>query len=225
MNSIIFKVCGKKEEIIEQLDENIPYLNYELFSEGIDCKLILKDIAEKDLELVVNLLSDIIYLDEDMTLAEYVIRLLYDNNISIAIAESCTGGMISSMLVDVPGSSEVFYEGVVTYSNISKMNRLSVSEDTISEFGAVSPETSLEMAQGLLNDNVIIGVSTTGIAGPHGGSDDKPVGTVYITVANLENFCTYKYLFAGSRNEIRKQASQKALFHIIEFLIRNYRIS
>jgi|LSQX01.2.fsa_nt_gb nicotinamide-nucleotide amidase len=219
-----FKLCEYPSTIRDLLFINFPFLQYKIAADGLDCKLSIENASVEDIEGIVNLFSDIIYSDEDISLAECAVRLLYENNINIAVAESCTGGMLSSMFIDVPGSSEVFYEGLVTYSNISKIDRLFVSEDTISEFGAVSPETSLEMAQGLLKDNVIIGVSTTGIAGPQGGSQEKPVGTVYITIANLETFITHKYIFDGSRNEIRKYASQMAVFHLIEFLSKNYKV-
>ncbi|HHX48864.1 MAG TPA: nicotinamide-nucleotide amidohydrolase family protein [Clostridiales bacterium] len=220
----IFKLCEYPEKIIELLNDNFQGLDYELNFDGLDCKLSIYNASEDDIDGVVNLFSNVIYSDEDESLAKCAINLLYENNINVAVAESCTGGMLASMFIDVPGSSEVFYEGLVTYSNASKIDRLSVAIDTISDFGAVSRETSLEMAQGLLQDGVIIGISTTGIAGPQGGSEEKPVGTVYITVADIDAFTTKKYIFSGSRNEIRKYAAQKAIFQLVEFLIKNYKV-
>lgn len=222
MDKLIFKICDSEQNVIRALEESVHDAQYEIKADGLDCKLELFDIDEDMADCIMDLFADVIYADTDVSLAQRTIGLLYDNNLSMAAAESCTGGMLSSMLIDVPGSSDVFYEGVVSYSNLSKMDRLSVAEDTISEYGAVSEETALEMAQGLLKDNVIIGVSTTGIAGPGGATESKPVGLVYVTVANLECFRTYKHLFYGERNDIRKFASQKALFHTIEFLLENY---
>lgn len=223
MNKLI-KLCEEKSIIIEILSNNFPNVKYSIENIGLDCRLEFFDIDDYVLEEVLECLEYAMYADVDKSLAEIVVELLYLNNINIATAESCTGGLVASSLISVPGSSEVFYEGIVAYSNISKILRLSVAEDTISEYGAVSSETALEMAQGLLSENVIIGVSTTGIAGPSGGSISKPVGTVYITVADEEHFITKDFLILDSRNNVRVKATQKALFMIIAFIIKYYKV-
>ncbi len=125
-----------------------------------------------------------LYTSEYSSLAETMVRLLAQKGLTLAIAESCTGGMLSSMLVDVPGSSEVLAGGVVAYSNDVKQSLLGVKVETLSAHGAVSPETALEMAQGTLERiGADYALSTTGIAGPGGGTAEKPVGLVYVALA------------------------------------------
>ena len=140
----------------------------------------------------------------------------------LATAESLTGGSIASSIVDVPGCSNVFYGGAVSYSNDAKIKYLGVAEETIGDFGAVSEQTAIEMATGLLNDNVQIGISTTGIAGPTGGSLNKPVGLVYISVTDNERTEVYKNVFKGDREQIRNQARDMALFYAIKHLQKYY---
>ena len=112
-----------------------------------------------------------------MNLEERLVKMLLDRNEKVSTAESCTGGMVSSHLINYPGISSVFMEGCVTYSNEAKMKSLGVKKETLDKFGAVSEETAREMAEGIAKrHNTNIGLSTTGIAGPEGGSEEKPVG-------------------------------------------------
>ena len=116
-----------------------------------------------------------------------VISLLNEKKIIIATAESCTGGLIANVLTDISGSSDYFDRGIVSYSNQAKMDLLNVPEEQLIKFGAVSEEVAASMAKGVLEkSNADIGISTTGIAGPTGGTKDKPVGLVYIGIANFE---------------------------------------
>lgn len=129
-----------------------------------------------------------------------------------ATAESCTGGMIGSMITAVPGSSEVYLGGVVSYANSVKAGILGVAGSTLTEEGAVSSKCASEMALGALRlTNADVAVSVTGIAGPGGGSDDKPVGLVWFAVATAEGVRTEKAIFAGDRGKIRSQAAVHAL--------------
>lgn len=152
------------------------------------------------------------------TLNLEVVNLLKDNGLALSTAESCTGGLIASSIVDVPGSSEVFYEGVVTYSNESKVKRLGVSPLTLDNYGAVSEQTASEMVKGLLESCADIAVSTTGIAGPGGGTKEKPVGLVYIAVASKDYLKVEKCNFDGDRAAIRKKAKDKALSMVALYL-------
>lgn len=155
-----------------------------------------------------------------MELAREVGRLLKERKLTIAIAESCTGGLIQKMLTDIPGSSEYFIGGVVAYSNLLKHKLLYVPMQTLITYGAVSYETACEMAWGIKElTGASIGVSTTGIAGPTGGTLDKPVGLVYIGVCTEKGATAYKFLFNGTRQEIREQTAIKALE-----LVKNIRI-
>ncbi|RMD86421.1 MAG: nicotinamide-nucleotide amidohydrolase family protein [Candidatus Dadabacteria bacterium] len=145
-------------------------------------------------------------------------KLLESRGLTIAVAESCTGGLLGGALTSVSGSSRYFLGGVVAYSNHVKKDLLKVAKETISSFGAVSAECAIEMAKGvkaLIGSD--IGVSITGIAGPEGGTDEKPVGTVFIAVSYLDSI-SEKKLFEGSRSEIRRQAVQSALLSVIRLL-------
>lgn len=148
-----------------------------------------------------------------------IIEKLIEKGIVVATAESCTGGMISSTITDVPGSSAIFGYGMVTYSNEAKMKILGVKEDTLKQFGAVSKETAYEMAEGLKSVSCAdVAVSVTGIAGPGGGSAEKPVGLVYMGIATEEGIFTKKNFFHGTRDEIRNQTVNTALNLIAEKL-------
>ncbi len=132
--------------------------------------------------------------------------------LKLATAESCTGGLISSLLTEISGSSDVFECGFVTYSNESKIKLLGIDATLIENHGAVSEEVAIAMAKGALaKTGADVAVSVTGIAGPTGGTEEKPVGLVYIAVATRDNvFCT-KNIFTGDRNNIRESSVTKAL--------------
>ena len=135
-------------------------------------------------------------------------------NIIISTAESCTGGMLASFLTSVPGSSEVFDRGFITYSNSSKIDLLDVNTNTIENFGAVSDKTAKEMALGAVkNSKANLAVSITGVAGPDGGSEANPVGTVYIVTSNGNNIInSRKFIIKDKgRDYIRKMASLEAI--------------
>lgn len=151
-----------------------------------------------------------------------VAKLLIKNKRTLAVAESCTGGMITSSLINYPGISECLIEGCVTYSNISKMNRLGVNEETLSKYGSVSPETAREMAIGVAQSSgANIGIATTGIAGPGGGNEEKPVGLVYIGIYYEGKTYTYKNVFSGDRLKIRERACREALNLLRKKLLGN----
>ena len=157
-------------------------------------------------------LGTAVYGTDDESLEAVIARMLIDRNLTISVAESCTGGMISSRLVDFPGISQVFMEGAVTYSNQAKINRLGVKRSTLDKFGAVSAETALEMAAGIARTSgTDIGLSTTGIAGPEGGSLEKPVGLVYIGLSIGGKTTCIECNFPGTRDMIRLRATIAAL--------------
>lgn len=142
----------------------------------------------------------------------------------IATAESCTGGLLAACLTSIAGSSDVFERGFVTYSNQAKIELLGVSPDTIAAYGAVSRETALEMAKGvLINSKADIGISITGIAGPGGGSDQKPVGLVHMGVCRRSTQTAHRQFEFGlqTRNEIQLMAVRAALLMLAELLKRH----
>lgn len=174
-------------------------------------------------EEIKSILGEYIYGEGETSLDTVVAELLCKKKLSISTAESCTGGMVAATLISYPGISDVFKEGAVTYSNEAKMKRLGVKEETLNNFGAVSEETAREMAEGISREaKTDIGISTTGIAGPGGGTEEKPVGLVYIGVCIKGNVIVEKFNFTGDREAVRKKATMNALNILRKELIRNY---
>ncbi len=157
-------------------------------------------------------LGSVVYSIDDQELHEVCAALLREHGATLAVAESCTGGMIASKLVSVPGISAYFIEGVVTYSNDAKIRRLGVRPETLAAHTAVSAETAREMAEGIRRTSgASLGVATTGIAGPDGGTVEQPVGLVYIALASESGTAVQELRLTGSRERIRNVASLHAL--------------
>ncbi|CEO20733.1 competence/damage-inducible protein A [Paraclostridium sordellii] len=193
-----------------------PYAKEGEVTLRITAKSYTKDDADNLIDEVENKIKTVVgkylYGYGETTLEETVAKLLVEKNLTIAVSESCTGGMVSSMLIDYPGISQVFMEGCVTYSNEAKMSRLGVKKETLDSFGAVSTETAIEMAKGVaMNLKTNVGLSTTGVAGPGGGTTEKPVGLVYIGLYINGKIKVKKLNLAGSREKIRVKATKEAL--------------
>ncbi len=170
---------------------------------------LTKNLKEKLYELV----GEYIYAEGDCKLEEVLLDSLKQKNQTLATAESCTGGMIGQMITAIPGSSEHYLGGAVTYSNELKQKICHVSEETLSEYGAVSKGTACEMAEGIRTfTGADIGISVTGIAGPGGGTEDKPVGLVYIGVSTKEKTDAFRFNFVGNREKIRQLSAKNALY-------------
>jgi len=154
------------------------------------------------------------------TLAAELGRRLADRGLKLVTAESCTGGWISKVVTDIPGSSGWLDRGFVTYSNASKQELLGVAAETLASAGAVSAEAVAEMAQGALaNSRADLAVAVSGIAGPGGGSEEKPVGTVFFAwMRRGEGPITQRVQFAGEREEVRHQSVRLALERLLELL-------
>jgi PncC family amidohydrolase len=149
--------------------------------------------------------------DASGTAAEEIIRLLRERGQTLAVAESCTGGLIGHLLTEVPGSSEAFLGGVIVYANDLK-EMVGVLPRTISQHGAVSPETAHELAMGIrLWATADYGLSVTGIAGPGGATDTKPVGLTYIGLASAEDNGCEEHIFSGDRSQNKRSAAEAAL--------------
>jgi len=149
---------------------------------------------------------------------EKLTKTLKEKSLIIAVAESCTGGQLSAALTAQPGSSAIFDRGFITYSNDAKIDMLNVTPETLQNHGAVSAETASEMANGALkNSQADITASITGIAGPSGGTEGKPVGTVYIGIATKTAAPTaHHHMFKGSRADIQAQSVEAALKYLIK---------
>jgi len=145
--------------------------------------------------------------------------VLRENDATVAVAESCTGGLVGSLLTDVPGSSDYFDRGLVTYSYDAKLQHLGVARETLDDHGAVSEPVAREMARGVRDvAGTTWGVATTGIAGPSGGTDEKPVGTVFVGVAYAGEWGTQssdstvsRYEFDGDRLAVKERIARRAL--------------
>ncbi|MCC0718446.1 competence/damage-inducible protein A [Clostridioides sp. ZZV14-6105] len=176
---------------------------------------LIKPVEEKIKDRVgkyVYTEGDISVSEGESALEDAVSKLLVEKNLTIAVAESCTGGLVSSSLINYPGISSVFLEGCVTYSNESKMKRLGVKKETLEDFGAVSEQTAIEMAEGIAKGfGANIGISTTGVAGPGGGTEEKPVGLVYTAIYINGKTIVKKNIFNGDRRKIRLRATRDLL--------------
>ncbi|MFX0549802.1 competence/damage-inducible protein A [Hathewaya histolytica] len=174
---------------------------------------------EKARELIVpmekavrDVLRDNIYGEGDTSIEEVVSKLLLDRQLTLAIAESCTGGMVASKIAECAGISKVFKEGLVTYTEEAKEKRLGVKRETLDKYGVVSAEVAKEMAEGVAKTSgTDIGISTTGVAGPGGGSEEKPVGLVYIAIYYRGKCISKELNLNGNRNVIRNRASMALL--------------
>lgn len=180
------------------------------------------NILQKVFTEIENKVGSYIYGYDDESIEEVIYKKLKNSNLKIAFCESCTGGLVSSKFTSIPGVSEVFERGIVTYSNYSKIQELNVSKETLNKFGAVSKETAMEMAEGLLGKTKVdIAVSTTGIAGPTGSTKDKPVGLVYIGVATKKDNYAIECNFTGNRNTVQNKAANRVFYEIIKYLFNN----
>ena len=157
-----------------------------------------------------------------MTLEEEIGIILTERGETLAIAESLTGGLVANMVTDVPGSSTYLLEGVVAYANESKMERLGVAEDTLIAHGAVSEAVACEMAEGVRSVlGADWGVSTTGIAGPTGDTEDKPLGLVYYAVASDGGTVVRCEVFPGDRLDVKRASAEAALALLLASLEEN----
>jgi nicotinamide-nucleotide amidase len=221
--------------MIEEVEDSMPAgttLSYLPHAAGVSLMVSTsgRDRGEVDAEnrrvvdAIVSKAGDYVYATSDMALEEVVVRLLLERGLSVAVAESCTGGLVSSRITDVPGSSGCFLQGAVTYCNAAKEALLGVDRATLDEHGAVSEPVAIEMARGcLVRSGADIAVATTGIAGPDGGSADKPVGMLCLAVASKRpdgsvrvEASTQQHI--GDRSQNKTRFSEAALRVLLERL-------
>ncbi|MCR4725729.1 MAG: CinA family protein [Clostridia bacterium] len=222
--TLVFKAFGYDEEgIKEKLASLSAAKSLVVVASCLDAKIEIVCEEVKEVEcysFVYNALKGAIYADEDITIAEAVLDRLALYGKKLSVAESLTGGLVTDRLVSIPGASEVLIEGLVTYANESKINRLGVNEFSIRAHGAVSSDVAKQMAQGLIAAGADFAVSTTGIAGPSGGTKEKPVGLTYIGVADENGVSATECLFEGDRSEIRNSAANAALFLLWKKIVK-----
>ena len=183
----------------------------------LQTKIENKKNVAKIVKKLYNRISEFIIGEDDDRIENTIYECLNSGKkpLTISTAESCTGGMIASKLIEVPGISENFIEGIVSYSNETKIKRLKVKKETLEKYGAVSEEVAREMLAGLKTD---IGISTTGIAGPGGGTKNKPVGLVYIGIKVKDEVKVFRRELKGDRNKIRQRAMMHALYNLLKIL-------
>ena len=196
---------------VRNYDEDVVEIAYE---ENVS-KTLLDDL----IRFAVETLETALYALGDVTLEEQVVSLLKLRGRRLSVAESFTGGGLSSRIVSVSGASEVFFEGLNTYNELSKIKRLGVRPETLQKMGAVSEQTAYEMAVGLLNTgDCDIAVATTGLAGPKSDASGLPVGLCFIAVGTRERIRVYQYKFDGSRKDVTEKAINYALYLIYKQL-------
>lgn len=233
--STMVRICGLGESFVENeirdlIDNqtNPTIATYAKIGQ-VDLRVTAKATSEKEaaklakpmLKELVKRFGDHIYtMDEHKSLEEVIVHFLKERSLTLTTAESCTGGMIAARITDVPGASEVFKQGLVTYSNRAKRKLLDVKKTTLKEYGAVSEKTAKEMAK---NGAFITGsdacVSVTGTAGPTGGTEEKPVGLVYIGCCYNNKTVVKEFHFKGERQKIREQATANALILLRECIL------
>ena len=239
IRSQMVKICGVGEsqvedKILDLIDkqQNPTIATYAKTGEvhiRVTAKAATEEDAKKLVKPVVNEIKnrfgDYVYsTKEEETLEQAVVRLLKKYELTVTTAESCTGGLLAGRIINVPGASEVYNEGFITYSNKAKRKYLDVSKSTLKKYGAVSEQTAREMATGgVFATDSDACVAVTGLAGPDGGSEEKPVGLVYIATYMKDKVNVQKYQFKGNRAKIREQAVVKGLDLLRRSILDNYR--
>lgn len=236
--SKIVKVCGVSESVVEtkvldlieaQVNPTIAtYVKQGEVHIRVTAKAESEEEAKKLIkpvvkELKARLKENIYTTNEEDSLEEVVVRLLQKYDLTITTAESCTGGLLTSRIVNVPGASDVLKEGFITYSNKAKKKYLDVNKMTLKKYGAVSEQTAKEMAKGAaITTDCDVALSITGIAGPDGGTEEKPVGTVYIGCYVHEKVVVKKFNYHGNRLKVRELATISALDLLRRCILESY---
>jgi nicotinamide-nucleotide amidase len=198
-----------------------PEILLKLVARGTDTLETKKAVDDAALHIM-NRLGNVVYAEGEATLAEVVGKMLKEKGMTLAVAESCTGGLLCSLITDVPGASEYFERGAITYSNRSKEEMLGVSNKIMEAHGAVSKDVVVSMAEGIRRvSKANIGIGITGIAGPKGGSQEKPVGTVHIAIATPDGTWAREYHFQRDRLWFKQIVAATALDMVRKYLLKS----
>ncbi len=201
-------------EVAPYLDEAFINIRIKGYGSNIDQ---IKDNISFYKKSITERLKEFVIGNNDKTIEETVYNLLKENKLTISTAESCTGGLLAGRLINNSGASNIFLEGVITYTNESKIKLLGISPETLNQFGAVSQEVACEMAESIRKKSRSdIGLATTGIAGPTGATPSKPVGLIFIAISIKENTYVYQLNLYGTRQEIRNLT----VAHILQRLVK-----
>lgn len=237
MVSRVLRVAGVGESAMETLVKDLidaqdnptiaPYAKPNESLLRITARAATKEQAEQMIEplarKIYERLGNAIYAEGETSLEAVVAQMMIDRQMTLAISESCTGGLLTAAFVEYPGISKILCDGIVSYSNKAKMSLLGVKQETLETYGAVSHETAAEMAKGVAErSGVDIGISTTGVAGPDGGTPEKPVGLVYVGLCIDGVVKTKEFHFVGNRQRIRERTVYYALNWLrLELLEKN----
>jgi nicotinamide-nucleotide amidase len=219
------KTYGLSESAIREKLKSVPRtaecrIDVLSHPKGVDLTIVVEGEGERILNDMVDAvesrlrkrLGEYVFGTNNDKMERVVEKALTRRRMTLAVAESCTGGLICHWLTNVPGSSECFKQGIIAYGNSAKTSLLRLPEETLKKFGAVSKETVEAMAKGVREvSSADIGIATTGIAGPGGGTTEKPVGLTYIGLAQGSKVVSEKHHFSGGRELIKIQAAQAAL--------------
>lgn len=234
------KICGMEEADVREKIHDLLASQDKLvfmFTSGpaeVDIRVSAQSEKEEEArekvkrvvrELKIRLGSCIYTTNPNVTLEETIVQLLKEQKLTITTVESCTGGMVSARLTDVPGVSEVFKQGLVTYSNKAKRKLIGVKKITLKKYTAVSEQTAWEMARGgAVLTGADVCLSVTGYAGPDTGENHEPVGLVYIGCNVKGTITVEEFHFSGDRRAIREQATVNALVLLRRCILENYQI-
>ncbi len=218
----IFKSLeNRMEKVVLGFYPHYPENHITISLRGKDEPTVSKTLNHAE-EIISEMVGPHAFTHDSRSMEQVVGEALLSKEKTLAVAESCTGGLIGNRLTDVPGSSHYYNGGVVSYTNRAKMDLLGVSAGTIQAHGAVSAQTAQEMALGVRTAlHADLGLAVTGIAGPDGGSRDKPVGTVHIALASQKETFTEKYRFWGKRKQIKLNSAMMALDWVRRYLDGN----
>ena len=229
----VLHTCGMSESAVNQaiqaiLQSGEPAVGLTARETGVDIRIISHQASAEQAQALVDrtdavirkMLGDAVYSVDGQAMEEVVGALLKQRRLKLAVAESCTGGLIGARITNIAGSSEYFERAAVTYSDTAKTEMLGVPAELVGRHGAVSSEVAAAMAQGIRQAaKTDLGLSVTGIAGPGGGSEQKPVGLVYMALASSQGVKTTEHRFLGDREQIRARAAQMALDMVRRHLI------
>jgi len=229
----VLRTCGMSESAVNQaildiMKRSEPVVGLTAMETGVDIRIIARESSDEKARLMMSKtdaairekLGDAVYGVDDQELEEVIGALLKQRKLTLAVAESCTGGLIGARITNIAGSSEYFERGAVVYSDQAKTEMLNVPRDIIERYGAVSSEVAAAMAQGIRQaGRTDLGLAVTGIAGPGGGTETKPVGLVFTALASPQGVKTAEHRFLGDRQQVRFRASQRALDMVRRHLI------
>ena len=188
---------------------------------GEDKAQLEQEVAEQIVKLNA-IISDNIYGYDDDTISKVIGKIVNRRCALLATAESCTGGLIGNMITEVPGSSAYYKGGIIAYSNELKERLLGVRHETLEQYGAVSEETAIEMAKGCLEaTGADYAIATTGISGPTGATEEKPLGLVYVAIASRDEVVCNRYVFTTTRQQHQQRTANQALFDLYKLLTKN----